>query len=199
MRCAVFLLAIAVSTGCTAMRPMTRVIAPPPSLAVPTPVAAGPAAVTRTYSPQSDQASYTVWNMVACGSQDVPAGQIYRDLANHGVGFLLNSQANDLLTAVEAKSPWSIAYQWGTYAAAGVSALMNLDVIKANASYVKAGNIASSTLGFLIPITQSKKPTSFPSWYAQLIRDHDVIRVGVNDCQTAVVLGGRGTGFTVTQ
>jgi hypothetical protein len=153
---------------------------------------------TRTYSPQLDQPSYTVWDIVACGQQDLPAGVVYRELATHGVGILFNAQANDRLTTVEAKSFWARAYTWGTYAAAGIATLMNLDVVKAKPSYVKAGNIASGTLSFLIPLAQKSKPQSLPSWYPMLLRDHEVIRVGPGDCQTAIVLGGRGAGFTVT-
>jgi|SRR6185437_14530474 len=153
---------------------------------------------SRTYSPQSDQPSYTVWNVVACGQQDLPAGVIYRELASHGVGFLINAQAIDLVNRVEAKSFWSRAYTWGSYAAAGLSMLMNLDVVKAKPSWIKAGNIGSGTLNSLIPLAQKHTPVAPPSWYPLLIRDHDVIRVGANDCQTSVVLGGRGSGFIVT-
>jgi len=181
-------------TACIARRAAVK-LPPEPRVATSMPV---PGAVSRTYSPREDQPSYTVWNVVACGQQDVPAGQIYQELAAHGIGFLINTQANDLLATVETQSFWAQAFAYGSYAAAGLAALMNLDVVKAKPSLVKTGNVAAGVLNTLLPLAQKKAPAGMPAWYQLLVRDHDVVRVGANDCETAVALGGRGTGFTVS-
>jgi hypothetical protein len=155
------------------------------------------AAQTITFSPSTDAPSYTVWAVTACGAQDLSAGQIYQDMVANGVTPLLNVQALDLLSQAQKKSFWSKAYTYGTYALAGATALMNLKVVQANPNWVKALNVADGALTTLIPLAQKNVSTTQPSWASLLVRDHDLIRVGTGDCQSVVVLGGRGKPFSV--
>lgn len=155
------------------------------------------AAQTITFSPSLDTPSYTAWSVTACGAQDLPAGQIYQNMVAHGVTPLLNVQALDLLTQAQKKSFWSKAYTYGTYALAGATALMNLKVVQANPNWIKALNVADGALTTIIPFAQKNVKTGMPSWAALLVRDHDLVRVGTGDCQSVVVLGGRGKPFSV--
>lgn len=152
---------------------------------------------TRTYSPVQDTKSYTVWDVTACGGQDLPAGQIYQELVQHGVTPLFNVQAETLVTALPAKSIWAKVAKWAGYGVEVAALAVTVKAIAANQVIVDGLTAASGVLNGVIPYATKLEPNTAPAWSQLLVRDNQVLRVAPGNCDTAAVLGGRGKAFIV--
>lgn len=112
------------------------------------------AAQQLTFSPQGGRKVET-WAVMGCAPKAVPVAKIYQIATAHGIKWLVPAEASQIMAT---KTFWGHAVRIATFAAAGASGLLTLNVVKASASITAGVTSGSGFLSSLLPLAQQQIP-----------------------------------------
>lgn len=107
-----------------------------------------------TFSPQGGKKVAT-WAVTGCAAKAVPIATIYHIATEHHINWLVPAKAADMITK---HSTWGRVVRIGTFAAAGATGLLSLNVVAASVAIKAAVTSGSGFLGSLLPLASQQIP-----------------------------------------